>query len=185
MSCGSCIGCILFILAMTILLSFVTVVYKGIVAKCSSSSDKNVSQIEIVTIYNHSTFSDLNQRIIKQINLNHYHDCNSILEHGEFALPDGPYKIMLKYGSSAIIEIRVRCDMNTLGGGWTVIQSRGQFANPENFFDRDWSDYERGFGDEEGEFWMGLAVLQRMAERQQQEILVQMWDENGRQGYAR
>ena len=31
--------------------------------------------------------------------------------------------------------------------GWTVIQSRGQFGNPENYFDRGWNAYENGFGD--------------------------------------
>ena len=29
---------------------------------------------------------------------------------------------------------------------WTVIQSRGQFGNPEDYFYREWDDYEQGFG---------------------------------------
>ena len=29
---------------------------------------------------------------------------------------------------------------------WTVIQSRGQFGNPEVYFYRKWDDYEKGFG---------------------------------------
>ena len=31
-------------------------------------------------------------------------------------------------------------------GGWTVIQSRGQFGNPKDFFYKPWTDYELGFG---------------------------------------
>ena len=29
---------------------------------------------------------------------------------------------------------------------WTVIQSRGQFGNPEDYFYRGWHEYEQGFG---------------------------------------
>ena len=31
--------------------------------------------------------------------------------------------------------------------GWTVIMSRGQFGNPVDYFDRDWEEYEAGFGE--------------------------------------
>ena len=34
-----------------------------------------------------------------------------------------------------------------LTDGWTVIQSRGQFGNPEDFFLKKWDDYVHGFGD--------------------------------------
>ena len=32
-------------------------------------------------------------------------------------------------------------------GGWTVLQSRGDFGNPEDYFYRSWNDYENGFGE--------------------------------------
>ena len=35
---------------------------------------------------------------------------------------------------------------NCLPGGWTVIQSRGQFNNPDDYFQKDWNDYVQGFG---------------------------------------
>ena len=50
--------------------------------------------------------------------------------------------------------IDARCDMDTDGGGWLVIQRRVS-GGTENFF-RGWSDYEDGFGDLNGEFWYGL-----------------------------
>ena len=31
-------------------------------------------------------------------------------------------------------------------GGWTVIQSRGQFGNPPDYFSKDWANYKAGFG---------------------------------------
>ncbi|XP_035694385.1 angiopoietin-related protein 6-like [Branchiostoma floridae] len=47
----------------------------------------------------------------------------------------------------------VFCDMDTDGGGWTVIQRR---INGSIKFFRPWKDYKEGFGDLEGEFWLGL-----------------------------
>ena len=44
-------------------------------------------------------------------------------------------------------EIRVWCDMDTLGGGWTLLQRRGDFGKPKNFFLKKWDDYKLGFGD--------------------------------------
>ena len=31
--------------------------------------------------------------------------------------------------------------------GWTVIQSRGQFGNPIDYFNRNWDEYVNGFGE--------------------------------------
>jgi len=40
--------------------------------------------------------------------------------------------------------------------GWTVIQSRGQFGNPKEYFAKTWAEYVSGFGEPEKEFWLGL-----------------------------
>ncbi|KAH6934233.1 hypothetical protein HPB50_021953 [Hyalomma asiaticum] len=49
----------------------------------------------------------------------------------------------------------VYCDMDTDGGGWTVIQRRGQFGNSVYYFYRNWTDYANGFGDPAKEYWFG------------------------------
>lgn len=42
-------------------------------------------------------------------------------------------------------------------GQWILIQRRGQFGNPKDFFSKKlWVDYEQGFGDPKKEFWLGL-----------------------------
>ena len=43
------------------------------------------------------------------------------------------------------------------GGGWTVIQRRKD-GNIE-FEERDWVKYEDGFGNLNGEFWIGLRSM--------------------------
>lgn len=46
--------------------------------------------------------------------------------------------------------------MKTAGGGWTHIQKR--FDGSQDFF-LEWRDYKFGFGNLEGEFWLGLQKI--------------------------
>ena len=64
----------------------------------------------------------------------------------------------------------VYCDMNTTDGGWTVIQRNR--AGGETDFNRDWVDYEEGFGDLRKDFWYGLKKLHCLTRNGQWEMRV-------------
>ncbi len=49
--------------------------------------------------------------------------------------------------------------MKSDNGGWTVILRRDASLQNRVSFDRDWNDYENGFGDLETEFWYGLREM--------------------------
>ena len=63
----------------------------------------------------------------------------------------------------------VYCDTDTADGGWTVIQRR---VDGSLDFNRPWSDYEKGFGDLDGEFWYGLTSMNCLTQTGKWELRV-------------
>ena len=62
------------------------------------------------------------------------------------------------------------CDMTTDDGGWIVIQ-RNKKDSLVNF-NRNWTDYEKGFGNLNTEFWYGLESMHCLTQRGQWEMRV-------------
>ncbi|XP_019621131.1 PREDICTED: receptor-type tyrosine-protein phosphatase alpha-like [Branchiostoma belcheri] len=78
---------------------------------------------------------------------------------------------------------RVYCDMSFLGGGWTVLQRR-QDGSVD--FAKNWADYQQGFGDLTGEFWLGLDNIHTLTTVKSNNILqIELEDFDGGRRYAR
>ncbi|XP_055586178.1 microfibril-associated glycoprotein 4-like [Uranotaenia lowii] len=92
----------------------------------------------------------------------------------------GVYEIHPEYGFGKPID--VYCEQTFEDGGWIVIQNR--FNGSVHFY-RGWKDYENGFGDWRGEFWLGLNSIHRITYSQPYELLIQLGDESDKISYAR
>ena len=68
---------------------------------------------------------------------------------------------------------------NTDGVGWTVIQRRGDFGRPDDYFLRNWTEYRNGFGDPEEDFWLGLEAIHRLGLGREQQLLIELEDFDG------
>ena len=71
--------------------------------------------------------------------------------------------------------------METDGGGWTVFQRR-QDGSVD--FYRNWADYEDGFGNLTGEFWLGLSKIHRLTQEGANTLRVDLGDFDGNTAYA-
>ena len=91
---------------------------------------------------------------------------------------DGVYTI----NSDDLGSFQVRCDMQTDGGGWTVFQRR-QDASVD--FYRGWQDYKNGFGDLNGNFWLGLNKIHRLTKSGQNVLRVDLTDWTSDTAYAK
>ena len=71
--------------------------------------------------------------------------------------------------------------METDGGGWTVFQRRKDGSVD---FYRNWTDYENGFGDLTGEFWLGLSKIHRLTKEGSNTLRVDLGDFDNDTRYA-
>ncbi|XP_073240978.1 microfibril-associated glycoprotein 4-like [Porites lutea] len=75
----------------------------------------------------------------------------------------------------------VYCDHSAPGGGWTVFQKR---LDGSVDFSRGWNDYKLGFGNLNGEFWLGLDKIHRLTKSERCKLRVDLEDTAGKTAYA-
>ena len=74
------------------------------------------------------------------------------------------------------------CDMDTTDGGWIVIQ-RNRMGSSVNF-NRNFTDYEEGFGDLNSDFWYGLEAVECLTQRSTWEMRIDYEFMNGTRSYV-
>ncbi|XP_068461139.1 angiopoietin-related protein 2b [Clinocottus analis] len=109
--------------------------------------------------------------------------------------PSGPFKDCLQaledgHSSSSMYLVKpenanrlmqVWCDQRHDPGGWTVIQRR--VDGSVNFF-RNWETYKQGFGNIDGEYWLGLENIYWLTNQGNYKLLVTLEDWSGRKVFA-
>uniref|UniRef100_A0A8C3KZQ6 Fibrinogen C-terminal domain-containing protein n=1 Tax=Chrysolophus pictus TaxID=9089 RepID=A0A8C3KZQ6_CHRPC len=103
-------------------------------------------------------------------------DCASVYYNG--LRRSGIYSIMPSVGG---MPIEVLCEMDTEGGGWTVIQKR-QDGSVD--FNRTWNEYREGFGDLNGEFWLGNENIHKITSQGDYSLRIDMEDWNNKHKHA-
>ncbi|XP_062606274.1 ryncolin-1-like [Saccostrea cucullata] len=106
-------------------------------------------------------------------------DCASILK----SIPntkgkDGVYSIYPEMKTEKLVY----CDMTTEGGGWTVINRR--MDGSVDFY-RSWDSYKEGFGNVEGEYWLGNEPIHLLTKRSQCELRVDLQKFSGKKAFAK
>ena len=79
-------------------------------------------------------------------------------------------------------EFPVFCDMTTDHGGWAVLQRRQDGS--QDFY-LNFSDYKNGFGDLDGEFWLGLDKIHRLSKSGMTVARIDMEDFGDEKKYAK
>ncbi|XP_077066997.1 uncharacterized protein fgl2b [Siphateles boraxobius] len=75
----------------------------------------------------------------------------------------------------------VFCDMESSGGGWTLIQHR---FDGSTSFNRTWDEYKNGFGKLIGEFWLGNDKIHLLTRAKNMSLRIDIEDFEGVREYA-
>ena len=96
----------------------------------------------------------------------HIRSCCNLRTFPPKKVSSGVYKISMGTFTSA----DVYCDMTTDSGGWIVIQRNRK--NSQLNFNKNWKEYEDGFGDLNEDFWAGLKLMNTLTQNGQWEMRV-------------
>ncbi|XP_045176020.2 microfibril-associated glycoprotein 4-like [Mercenaria mercenaria] len=136
-------------------------------------TDKQTLAINISKILN-----EYNQRIEKLFQSlgteSRIRDCQDIKHVGHKTT--GVYTIY----PDGTMGFPVRCDMDTVDGGWTVIQRR---VSNSDFY-KTWNDYQIGFGNLSNNFWLGNQQIHTLTSQGWYELRVDLKSVDDMTAYA-
>ncbi|XP_078078910.1 angiopoietin-related protein 5 [Mustelus asterias] len=112
----------------------------------------------------------------------HGFDCTDIKDTVG-SLSRTPSGIYIIQPDGADYPFEVFCEMDYMGGGWTVFQKR---IDGIIEFERTWAEYMDGFGDLGGEFWLGLRNIFHIVNQKNTKfsLLVALESDDGNTAYA-
>ncbi|KAG8181081.1 hypothetical protein JTE90_016594 [Oedothorax gibbosus] len=109
-------------------------------------------------------------------------DCETLLKSG-----NTKSKVYTVWPKSRVLDgkpVEVYCDMETDGGGWTVIQRRGNYLGAKDHFFQDWEAYKNGFGNVEEDFWLGNDNIFALTNQRLYSLRIDLRDVEGNKTYA-
>ncbi|KAH3792331.1 hypothetical protein DPMN_145825 [Dreissena polymorpha] len=77
--------------------------------------------------------------------------------------------------------MKVYCDVDSKNKGWMVIQRR---MDGSVNFNRSWADYQAGFGNLRGEFWLGNEHIYQLTKENPRELRIDMEKFDGTKRFA-
>ncbi|XP_007889090.1 fibrinogen-like 2a [Callorhinchus milii] len=105
-----------------------------------------------------------------------FQDCSGYYYRGY--RQSGIYKIAPGFNE----EFPVYCDMQILGGGWTVLQARKDMSVS---FNRSWEDYKKGFGNLSTSFWLGNDKIHLLTRSRNMTLRIELEDWEGIKEFAK
>ncbi|XP_034975130.1 angiopoietin-2-like isoform X1 [Zootoca vivipara] len=93
----------------------------------------------------------------------------------------GIYTLQFPNTTATAKSLQVLCDMETSGGGWTVIQHR---TDGSVDFQRTWKEYKQGFGSPPGEYWLGNEFIHLLTTQTSYYLHVKLQDWENNEAYA-
>ncbi|XP_068828126.1 angiopoietin-2 isoform X4 [Capricornis sumatraensis] len=105
-----------------------------------------------------------------------FRDCGEAFKSG--LTTSGVYTLTFPNSTE---EIKAYCDMETAGGGWTVIQRREDGSVD---FQRTWKEYKVGFGNPSGEHWLGNEFVSQVTGQKRYVLKIHLRDWEGNEAYS-
>nr|XP_033790710.1 angiopoietin-1 isoform X5 [Geotrypetes seraphini] len=105
-----------------------------------------------------------------------FRDCGDLYQAG--FNKSGVYTIYINNVSE---PKKVYCNMETAGGGWTIIQHREDGSVD---FQRGWKEYKLGFGSPSGEYWLGNEIIFAITSQRQYSLRIELMDWEGNRAYS-
>ncbi|KAG7462759.1 hypothetical protein MATL_G00188160 [Megalops atlanticus] len=146
----------------------------------SNNSALQQQQQELLDVVNNlistMTVPTMKTSVMIPESLTVYTDCAAVFKSGK--KQSGVYQLTLPNTTQ---QIKAYCDMETSGGGWTVMQKR--FDGRVDFH-RTWKEYKTGFGDPSGEHWLGNEFVSQLTNQKPYILRIQLNDWEGNMGFS-